>query len=235
MWVIRTARARSAEHVHAQIGRVDIDFDRVVDFRVDVDGHKRGVASCVGVKGALAHEAVNARFGAKRAVGPLALHVDRAALDAGHVAFGFFGELGGKARALGVAQIHALEHARPVLRFGAARARLNFDVAVGAVVGTVEHALEFELFNVLFKAFDFFGDKLRAVLVRVGHGHVEKFLRVFDARGQAFEAADQVFEHLLLFADFLRALGVVPERGVFNLAVDFFETSFLAVDVKDTP
>ena len=39
----------------------------------------------------------------------------------------------------------------------------------------------------------------------------------------------------LFFANFLCALGVVPQIGIFDFAIDFFEASFLAVDVKDTP
>ena len=165
---------------------------------------------------------MNARFGAKRAVGPFALNVDRAAFDACDVAFGFFRELRGESGAFGVAQVHTLEHACPVLSFGAAGAGLDFDVAVCAVLRLVEHALEFELFDVVAEGFDFLGHEFGAVEIFVGNGHVEKLLGVRDARAQALEAPDEVFKKFLFFADFLCALGIVPERRVFNLAVDFF-------------
>lgn len=85
------------------------------------------------------------------------------------------------------------------------------------------------------EAFDFIGHDRGAVEVFFGHGHVEEFLGVGDARAQTLEAAHEIFEQLLFLIDFLCALGVVPKRRIFNLAVDFFQTSFLAVDVKDTP
>jgi hypothetical protein len=39
---------------------------------------------------------------------------------------------------------------------------------------------------------------------------------------------------LLLLAEFLGALGVVPDLGVFERAADFLEPSLLGIDVKDT-
>ena len=102
-----------------------------------------------------------------------------------------------------------------------ARSALDFDVAVGAVLGLIEHALEFKLFDVVTEGFDFLGHQFGAVEIFVGYGHVEKFLGIRDARAQALEAPDEVFKKFLFFTDFLCALGIVPERRVFNLTVDF--------------
>ena len=87
---VLTAGARCTEDVHGEVGGVDLDFDRVVDFRVDVHGREGRVAAGVRVERALAHKAVDAGFGAKRAVGPFALDVERAGLDAGDFARAFF-------------------------------------------------------------------------------------------------------------------------------------------------
>jgi len=46
--------------------------------------------------------------------------------------------------------------------------------------------------------------------------------------------AHHVVEQLLFLAQFLGALGVVPDLGVLEFAVQFFESSFLEIDVKDT-
>ena len=218
---VLAAGTRSAENVHAKVGRIDRDFDRIVNFRINVHRGKGRVPARIGVKGALAHQTVNARFGAKRAIGPFALNVNRAALDAGNVALGFFREFRGETGAFGIAQVHPLEHARPILRFGTAGTGLDFDVAVGAVLRLIEHALEFELFNVVTEGFDFLGYQFGAVEIFIGNGHVEKFLGIRDARVQALEAPDEIFKNFLFFTDFLCALRIVPERRVFNLAVDF--------------
>ena len=39
----------------------------------------------------------------------------------------------------------------------------------------------------------------------------------------------------LFFINFLCVFRIIPKGGIFHFAVDFFEPSFLAVDVKDTP
>jgi hypothetical protein len=71
------------------------------------------------------------------------------------------------------------------------------------------------------EGFDFFGHQFCTVEIFVGNSHVEKFLGIRDARAQALEAPDEIFKKFLFFADFLCALGIIPERRVFNLAVDF--------------
>jgi hypothetical protein len=46
---------------------------------------------------------------------------------------------------------------------------------------------------------------------------------------------DHVFQRFLFLAEFLRALGVVPDLGVFECGVDFVQFSFFGRVVKDTP
>jgi hypothetical protein len=45
---------------------------------------------------------------------------------------------------------------------------------------------------------------------------------------------DDAFEGLLLLAQRLAALGIVPDGGVFEFPVDLFELQRLGVEVKDT-
>ena len=232
---VLTAGARCTEDVHGEVGGVDLDFDRVVDFRVDVHGREGRVAAGVRVERALAHKAVDAGFGAKRAVGPFALDVERAGLDAGDFARAFFFKGDLEALAFGVAHVHAFEHARPVLGLGAACACLDFQVAVGRVHRLVEHALEFELSNLLLDFLNVLAHGFNRVPVFFGHREFEKLGSIVDARGELVEAADDVVEELLFLAHFLSMLGIVPEIRVLNLAVDFFETARFAIDVKDTP
>jgi hypothetical protein len=52
---------------------------------------------------------------------------------------------------------------------------------------------------------------------------------------QPRERADLGFELGALAAEFLRALGLVPEFGLFEFALDFGQALLLGVEVKDTP
>ena len=53
--------------------------------------------------------------------------------------------------------------------------------------------------------------------------------------GQRADAADDALEIRALLAELLRALRVVPDVRVFELARDFFEALGLHIEVKDTP
>ncbi len=52
---------------------------------------------------------------------------------------------------------------------------------------------------------------------------------------QPRERTDLGFELGAFAPEFLRALGVVPEFGLFQLALDFDQAVLLGVEVKDTP
>src|SRR5688572_32358825 len=73
---------------------------------------------------------MDADFSAQGAVGVIAAHFDGRALDAGHLAGRVLEHFGGEAAPVAELEVHALKHRRPVLRFGAARARLDVDEAI---------------------------------------------------------------------------------------------------------
>ena len=58
------AGARRTKDIDAQVGRIDVDLDRVVDFRIGVERGKRGLAQVAGAEGRFAHQPVNAGLGA---------------------------------------------------------------------------------------------------------------------------------------------------------------------------
>jgi hypothetical protein len=64
--------------------------------------------------------------------------------------------------------------------------------------------------------------------------HVEELGVVGEVGRQVADDDDDVFQRLLLFAQGLGALGVVPDGGVFEFGVDFGEAAGLFVPVKDT-
>ena len=147
---VLAAGAGGAEGVYAQVGRVDLDLDRIVHFGIDEDAGKRGVAPRVRIVGRFAHQAVDAGLGAQVAVGVLAGELERGGLDAGHLAVGFLQHFDLEALALAVLQVHAQQHGGPVLRLGAAGAGLDVEEAVVRVRRVGEHAAEFECRHLLF-------------------------------------------------------------------------------------
>jgi hypothetical protein len=98
-----------------------------------------------------------------------------------------------------------------------------------------EHALELDLLDAARIALDIVDDGLRGVLVVFHLDEFEQFVRAFQAFVQRADAVDGLVEQRAFAAQGLRACAVVPDVGVFQLAVDFFQTLVLGVVVKDTP
>ena len=140
-----------------------------------------------------------------------------------------------EALALAVAQVHAQQHRGPVLRFGAAGTGLDVDEAVVRVQSgwrtcggipsprrasrcpAISAAMLFRLSS-SFSACAISNSSrasLRScsILVQVEH---------------------HAFQHLALAAQFLRALGVLPDGRVFGEFDDFGQAFLLAIVVKDT-
>jgi hypothetical protein len=146
-------------------------------------------------------------------------------------------QLGLEVLALGVAQVHAFEHAGPVLRLGAAGAGLDLDEAVVRVERIVEHPLELEVGDLLAELgqIGLHRDQHAVIAaVAIGLRHVEQLDCIGQAAGQPLHAADHVVQQLFLAPQLLGALGVVPDLGVFQLACYDRQPLLLGIDVKDT-
>jgi hypothetical protein len=192
------------------------------------------VPARVGVERRFAHQAVDAGLGAQRAVGIASGQLDRRALDAGDLAGRLVEQLGLEALALRIAQVHALKHAGPVLRLGAAGAGLDFDEAVVRVERIAEHPLEFEFRDFPAEPGGIRFDRQQRRVVVIGARHLEQLLRVAQTAAQALHPPDDVVEQLLLPAEFLRLLRVVPDVRVFEFARNLLQSLRLGIDVKDT-
>ena len=136
---------------------------------------------------------------------------------------------------VGPAQVHAQQHLRPVLRLGAAGAGLDVEEAVVRIHLAREHALELEARDLAFDPVHVLLDRAHHGLVRVGLGQLEQFAGLVQADAQAVEGADHCLELGAFAAQFLRALRLVPDGGVFELAQDFGQALGAALVVKDTP
>ena len=127
------------------------------------------MAAGVGVKGADAHQAVNALFAAQIAVGMVAAHLKGNGLEPGLVALQNIQQLHRKAHALTVAGIHAVEHAGPVLRLGAARTGMQGQHRVMVVVLAAHQRFQLQGVGIVAQLFQHFAD-LRH------HGRIVRFL-----------------------------------------------------------
>jgi len=78
----------------------------------------------------------------------------------------------------------------------------------------------------------FDGNQRRIVVF--GRGHLEELGRIAQAGVDRSEALDDGLERFLLPPESLRVLRVVPDVGRFELSLDYFQTRFLRVVVKDT-
>src|SRR3989454_2052834 len=231
---VLAASARGAVGVDAQVSGVDLHLERFVDLGIDEHAGEGRMPARIGIERALTHQAVDAGLSTKLAVRIVAVDLQGRALDARHLAAGALQHLDGEAPLVAVLDVHALEHRRPVLRLGAARARLDVDEAVVGVERVGEHAAKLERRDVALQARRLAPDLLERRLVGIGARHVEQLFRVGEAAADAAERADHGLERLLFLAERLRALRVVPQLRVFELAVQRREAALLRLEVKDT-
>ncbi|TLD44612.1 MAG: hypothetical protein FAZ92_03162 [Accumulibacter sp.] len=217
---VLAAGAGSAVGVDAQVCRVDLDGEGIVDLGVGRHRAEARMATGVRVERRLAHQTVDAGFRAQHAVGVVAGDADARRLDAGDLAFGFLEHLDRVTLALGVAQVHAQQHRRPVLRLGAAGTCLDVEEAVERVGRVVEHAPELERGDLPLDAVDVGEDRVQRVVVAFIAGHGEQLAGVTQAIGDAVQRQHDIFQRALLAAEFLRALGVVPDLRVLQFARD---------------
>jgi lysyl-tRNA synthetase, class II len=131
---VLTTGAGRAVYVNAQVGWVNFDIDIVINFWVNERRAKGGMTAAAGIERALTHQAVNAGFSTQPAVGVIANDFDGHRFNARDFTFGFFDDFGLKAARFRPTQVHAHQHAGPVLGFGAKENEeleaLNVEVAV---------------------------------------------------------------------------------------------------------
>src|SRR3546814_604105 len=201
-----------------QVGGVGVGFGSGGDLRRDRNRGEAGVAAVVGIERRLAHQPVHADLGLQPAVGVLALDPERGRLDPRHVAAADFHQLGLPAAMLAPAQVHAQQHLGPVLRLGTAGPGLDVDEGVGRIHLAGEHALELQPVDAAGEALDILDHGAGRVLVVLGLGQVQQLAGTGQALGQLADAVDGLVEQRALAPQRLRAVGVVPDVGVFPLA-----------------
>ena len=163
---------------------------------------------------------MHAVFALQIAVGVLTLDHDRRALETGLVAVEIVEHLEFKAVLVRPLHIHAVEHLRPVLRLGAARAGVERQNGVAVVVFAGKERREsrllhigFELFVALFELWQ----QARVVHLR---SHVDQREQIVARGNELFVAVNFILQLLGAHLVFLRALQIVPEAVLVRLELE---------------
>jgi hypothetical protein len=77
-----------------------------------------------------------------------------------------------------------------------------------------EHALELELFDVAAQAQHIVLDFLCRAQIALGRDELEQLARIGEPARQAIQATDDILEFGALLAEFLGALGQIPNAGL---------------------
>ena len=225
--------------VHLEFDGRDHDFrGGLLDFGNRIHAGETGVAAFVGVEGRDAHQAVDAALGLAVAVGVFARDQHRGALDAGGFARQRVGDIDLPAARLGPALVHAQEHARPIARFGAARARVDAQDAVALVVRAVEEYLQLQGVQLLEEP----GQVPLEFLSRFWPGPVPARPAQLDHHAEIVELLfrleqrlDLVAEGVGLVDELLGLLAIVPELLRRHQGVDFAQAFLRAGTSKKPP
>jgi hypothetical protein len=138
--VLPTGAARPVG-VDPEVLVLNLDVHVVGQLGPDEHGGKRGVSPRRLIEGRDADQTMHARFSQHHAVGEVANQQDRRALDARLVAGLVVDDVPLEPAPLRPLQVHAQQHLGPVLRLGAAGARVDGDDRVGAIVLAAQHLL----------------------------------------------------------------------------------------------
>ena len=142
---VLAAGSRGAVDIDAQISRIDVHFDAVVDFRRHEYRRERGVAAIAGIEWRLAHQSMDTDLGPQPAKSVVALETDAGALDPRHFPRRHLQQFGLETASLAPTQVHPQQHLRPVLSLGTTGAGLNIEKSVAGIQLAGEHSLEFQI------------------------------------------------------------------------------------------
>ena len=146
---------------------------------------------------------MNAVFALEQAVGVLALDEDAGGFDARLVAVEVVEDLVAQAVLLSPVGVHAVEHGGPVLRLGAARARLEGDDGVVVVVLAGQKRLEPGLFHLLLELGIALGQLGEHGVVAFLDGHLTQRVKIVPLAAHSLIQLDLGLEQAALLHDLL--------------------------------
>ncbi len=145
----------------------------------------------------------------------MAADLDGGGFDAGLFALGLFEIFDLEAVFFGPARVHAQQHLRPVLAFGAARAGMDGDDGALGVVRSGEQHLRFDLRQPLREVLDFLREVGENVLAFARQ--LEERVEIGGAGRQLGFLFERFLEALAFLVDLLAVFGLAPEIGRRNL------------------
>ncbi len=228
------ARARRAREADVDVGRIDLDVDRIVDHRIDGHRRERGVPAGIGIERRDPHESMHPALGLQPAVGVLARDLQRRRLDPGLLARAFVDELDLVAPPLGPAHVHAEQHRRPVLAFGAAGAGVNLEIGVVGVRLARQQRLDAQPLGLVIEPLERRLALAHAGVVALRLAELDQRQAVVELLLHPLHARDRGLERLALAHHLLRLRLVAPECRVLGLAVQLREPVLRGLPVKET-
>ena len=206
--------------LHFDLLGTNLDLTVVRQLGHDLQRGEAGLAAGVSIKGADAHQPVNAVLTFQVAVGVLTLDEDGGGLDARFFTGFVVHQLIGVAVALGPAGVHAVEHLRPVLGLGAAGAGVEGEDGVVGVILAGEQGGQTALADLLlelFVALHHVG-QLRGVVLLLCH--LAQGQGILPLADQTVMLLDLVLQTLDLLAHLLAALQIIPEAVLLRLFLE---------------
>ncbi len=159
--------------------------------------------------------------------------LDGRGLDAGLFALGLFHHLDLEAAGFRPARIHAQQHLRPVLAFGAAGAGMDFEIGIETIGLARQQRFELAPGDFLLQGFQRgFGFRDHAVIA-LGLAELDHADVVFELPLDLANARERILKRGALLHQLLGLLGIVPEVGIFCELVQLSEARRRFLDVKD--
>ncbi len=229
---VLSARSAAAIGIYLELFGINLDFVIVLNFGHYFDGRKRRMTSRVGVERRYAHQSVHALLRLEVSVRVVSVNLDSDALDTRLVARKIVEHLHLIALALGIAAVHAIEHARPVLRFGAARACVQCDNGIIGVVLALKQCLQSQRKRVVVQALELGVEFRLTLFVPVFFEQHYKRFAIGCAAGKSVISVQLAVHSGKFLVNFLRGGKVVPEIGLVLLVLQFRLATFKRIKVE---
>ena len=217
---VLAAGATGFEGLDAQVFGSNRHLVQVLQHGNHVHAREGGVAAVAGVERRESDEPVYAPLGLEVAVGVAARGTQRGVLDTGFFAVRHVNDVGRESTRIGPTGVHAQQHLGPVLGFGTAGAGLDGQEGVMFVVLVTQQQLKLKRGQTVFQGADFARDFLQEVGI-VGVKKVKQADHVVRFGIQLIPKDDFVLDPAVAPHDIAGAVGVVPEAGSGDLAVEF--------------
>ena len=229
---VLSPRSARTVGIDAQVLVLDLDLDIIGQLGPHEDRGERRVSSRGLVEWRNPHQPVHPRLGQEEAIGVVTADGHGRALDARFVARLKVDDLALEAAALGPPQVGAQKHLGPILRLGAASARVHRQDGVGVVVLAAEHLLDLGRLDLGRKVVESAGQIVDDMLAL--SGPLDEHLEIVTPLRERLGEVVVFLQTLATPEDLLRRLGVVPKIRVCRLSLEAGDLVSRAGCVKDS-